>query len=189
MSDYREEGGGETMLCLITGGSGSGKSEYAEQMVLRLGEAPRLYVATMYPFDEECHERIRRHRAMRAEKGFETLERYTGLKDADVSGYGTVLLECMSNLVANELYQEGGAGARCAEAVLEGVRNIRAQCEHLLIVTNEIFSDGIEYDEETRRYQQYLGRINRQVASMADAVVEVVYSIPLVHKGNPEAAG
>lgn len=177
------------MLCLITGGSGSGKSEYAERMVMRLGKMPRLYIATMYPFDEECHERIRRHRAMRAEKGFETLECYTGLKDADVSGYGTVLLECMSNLVANELYQEGGAGARCVEAILEGVRKIREQCEHLIVVTNEIFSDGIEYNEETRQYQQYLGSINRQIASMAEVAAEVVYSIPLVYKGNPEAAG
>ncbi|MDE7320977.1 MAG: bifunctional adenosylcobinamide kinase/adenosylcobinamide-phosphate guanylyltransferase [Lachnospiraceae bacterium] len=177
------------MLCLITGGSGSGKSEYAEQMVMRLGTMPRLYIATMYPFDEECHGRIRRHRVMRAEKGFETLECYTGLKDADVSGYGTVLLECMSNLVANELYQEGGAGAQCVEAILEGVQKIREQCEHLIVVTNEIFSDGIEYDEKTRQYQQYLGSINRQIASMAEVAAEVVYSIPLVYKGNPEAAG
>lgn len=174
------------MLVLITGGSGSGKSEYAEQMVLKLRKTPRLYIATMFPFDEECHERIRRHRRMRAEKGFETLECYTGLKDADVSGYQTVLLECMSNLTANELYQEGGAKERCVEAVLEGVRSIRARCENLLIVTNEIFSDGIEYDRETGRYQEYLGRINCRLAADADAVVEVVYSIPVVHKGNPE---
>ncbi len=177
------------MLYLITGGSGSGKSAYAEAVVQRLGNTPRLYIATMYPFDGECRERIRRHRAMRAEKGFETLECYTGLKDAEVSGYGTVLLECMSNLAANELYQEGGAGRQCVEAVLEGVRRIREQCVHLVIVTNEIFSDGIEYDPETRRYQQDLAVINRELASMADVVVEVVYSIPLVHKGNPEVTG
>ncbi len=177
------------MLYLITGGSGSGKSAYAEAVVQRLGNTPRLYIATMYPFDGECRERIRRHRAMRAEKGFETLECYTGLKDAEVSGYGTVLLECMSNLAANELYQEGGAGRQCVEAVLEGVRRIREQCVHLVIVTNEIFSDGIEYDPETRQYQQDLAVINRELASMADVVVEVVYSIPLVHKGNPEVTG
>ena len=177
---------GEKMLFLITGGSGSGKSEYAEHMVLQLGTMPRLYIATMYPFDEECHKRIRRHRTMRAEKGFETLECYTGLKNADVTGYGTVLLECMSNLAANELYQEGGAGKQCVEKILEGVRRIREQCEHLIIVSNEIFSDGIEYDEGTRQYQQYLAKINRQIASMADVVAEVVYSIPLIHKGSLE---
>ena len=174
------------MLVLITGGSGSGKSEYAEQTVLQLGATPRLYIATMYPFDEECHRRIQRHQKMRAEKGFETLECYTGLKYADATGYGTVLLECMSNLTANELYQEGGAGEQCVKEILEGVHKIKDQCTHLVIVTNEIFSDGIEYEEETRRYQRYLATINQKLASMADAVVEVVCSIPLVHKRKSE---
>ena len=174
------------MFRLITGGSGSGKSEYAERMVMRLGKMPRLYIATMYPFDEECHRRIQRHQKMRAEKGFETLECYTGLKHADAAGYGTVLLECMSNLTANELYQEGGAGEQCVKEILEGVHKIKDQCTHLVIVTNEIFSDGIEYEEETRRYQRYLATINQKLASMADAVVEVVCSIPLVHKRESE---
>lgn len=177
------------MLCLITGGSGSGKSEYAESLVLRLQKKPRLYIATMYPFDVECHLRIRRHRQMRAEKGFETLECYTGLKDADVRGYGTVLLECMSNLTANELYQAGGAKDRCVEAILEGVHKIRGQCEHLVIVTNEIFSDGIDYEEETRQYQKYLAELNRRLASMADLAVEVVYSVPVIQKGSLEHVG
>ena len=51
-------------------------------------------------------------------------------------------------------------------------------------MTNEIFSDGMDYDEETRRYQKYLGEINVRMASMADLVTEVVYSIPLIHKGD-----
>ena len=172
------------MLILVTGGSGSGKSEFAENLVLRLNQKPYLYLATMYPFDEECHQRIARHRRMRAEKEFETLECYTGLKGCDVGGYGTVLLECMSNLTANEMYQEGGAGERCVQAVLEGVCRVSGQCENLVIVSNEIFSDGIEYDEETRRYQRYLGTINQEIAKLSDLVVEVVYSIPVVYKGN-----
>lgn len=171
------------MLILVTGGSGSGKSEFAENLVLQLHKKPYLYIATMYPFDEECHQRIARHRRMRAEKEFRTLECYTGLKKADASGCGTVLLECMSNLTANEMYQEGGAGDRCAEEILKGIRSVYGQCEHLVIVTNEIFSDGIEYDEETAKYQRYLGTINRQIAKLADLVVEVVYSIPVVRKG------
>jgi len=177
------------MLILVTGGSGSGKSEFAENLVLELHTKPYLYIATMYPFDEECHQRIARHRNMRAEKEFDTLECYTGLKDADVSGYGTVLLECMSNLTANEMYQEGGAGDRCVEEIVEGIRRIYGQCRHLVIVSNEIFSDGIDYDEETARYQQYLGKINQEAAKLAELAVEVVYSIPVIHKGSLEEWG
>ena len=62
------------MLHLITGGSGSGKSAYAEQCILDFGALPRIYIATMYPFDEESHRRIARHREMRREKQFSTVE-------------------------------------------------------------------------------------------------------------------
>lgn len=67
------------MLVVVTGGSGSGKSAFAEETVLSLGEARRIYIATMQAFDEESHRRISRHRHMRAGKGFETIERYTEL--------------------------------------------------------------------------------------------------------------
>ena len=69
------------MLVVVTGGSGSGKSAFAEETILSLGEARRIYIATMQAFDEESHRRIRRHRHMRAGKGFETIERYTELNE------------------------------------------------------------------------------------------------------------
>ena len=106
------------MLILVTGGSGSGKSAFAESVVMGLKTRLNLYIATMYPFDEECHRRIARHRLMRRDKGFETLECYTGLKDAKIPSSGTTLLECMSNLTANEMYQENGSGDACVQEIL-----------------------------------------------------------------------
>ena len=50
--------------------------------------------------------RILRHRQMRAGKGFETVERYTDLKGLKLDPDSVVLLECMSNLTANEMFQE-----------------------------------------------------------------------------------
>ena len=49
-----------------------------------------------------------RHRKMRAGKGFETVECYTGLKNLDFPENAVVLLECMSNLAANEMFEEKG---------------------------------------------------------------------------------
>ncbi len=171
------------MFHVITGGSGSGKSAYAEQCVLDLGPAHRIYIATMFPFDEECEKRIERHRNMRKEKQFTTVECYTGLKEADIPQDSVVLLECMSNLTANEMYQEGGAGEHTVEEILEGIRCLLGKTRHLLVVTNEIFSDGMEYDPDTRRYQSYLGQINSEMGRMADRVTEVVYGIPITVKG------
>ena len=111
------------MFHVVTGGSGSGKSAYAEQCILDFQGENRIYIATMYPFDEESHRRIARHRAMRAEKKFTTMERYTDLEHLTIPSGADVLLECMSNLVANEIYQEGGAGENTVAAVLSGLRN------------------------------------------------------------------
>ncbi len=68
------------MFTLVTGGSGSGKSAFAEDEILRFGQGKRIYVATMMSFDEESRKRIARHRRMRSSKEFETLECYTGLE-------------------------------------------------------------------------------------------------------------
>ena len=171
------------MFLVITGGSGSGKSAYAEQCVLDFGPAERIYIATMYPFDEECDRRIRRHREMRRQKQFSTLECYTGLKTADIPEDSVVLLECMSNLTANEMYQEGGTGGQTVEEILAGICYLLKRVRHLVVVTNEIFSDGIDYDSETMRYQSYLGQINSEMGRMADQVTEVVYGIPITVKG------
>lgn len=172
------------MFLVITGGSGSGKSAYAEQCVLDFGPAERIYIATMYPFDEECDRRIKRHREMRRQKQFFTLECYTGLKKADIPENSVVLLECMSNLTANEMYQEDGAGEHTVEEILAGIRYLLSRVRHLVVVTNEIFSDGIDYDPETMRYQSYLGQINSEMGRMADRVTEVVYGIPITVKGD-----
>ena len=54
------------MMTLVIGGAASGKSEFAEGLVLDAGNLPRYYIATMQPFDDECRARVRRHREMRA---------------------------------------------------------------------------------------------------------------------------
>ena len=94
------------MMILVTGGSGSGKSAFAEDCIVSFGNARRIYIATMYPFDEESKKRVKRHQAMRQGKGFDTLECYTGLARAAIPEGSTVLLECMSNLVTNEIFSE-----------------------------------------------------------------------------------
>lgn len=167
------------MLVLVTGGSGSGKSAFAEDRVLSFREAKRIYIATMQPFDEEGEKRVARHRKMRAGKGFETVERYTDLKGLTVPFDSVVLLECMSNLAANEMFSPSGAHENTASEILEGVRALLAQARHLVIVTNEIFSASASYEGEMKEYLRALGKVNREIVNMADEAVEVVYGIPV----------
>ena len=92
------------MFVTVTGGSGSGKSAFAEEQILKFPEKNRLYIATMVCFDEESRQRVKRHRKMRKEKHFDTLECPTDLVHVRIPKDTAVLLECMSNLAANEVF-------------------------------------------------------------------------------------
>lgn len=175
------------MFTLITGGSGSGKSEYAENLLVTRGgqEAQRYYLATMMPFGREAQIRIERHRKQRQGRGFITREQYLNLQEADIPEGADVLLECMSNLVANEMFDEKGSHLGACESIMAGVNRLLRRCRHLVIVTNEVFSDGIRYDDATMQYIRCLGSVNCQLADLADEITEVVYSIP-VHLGKRE---
>ena len=169
------------MMTLIVGGAASGKSQLAEALAVRDTGSPRVYLATMEPFDQECLRRIEKHRRMRADKGFETVECYRNLAEVQVSPNSTVLLECMGNLAANELY--GGSGCQAEERILSGIRTLRAQCGHLIVVSNEVCSGGSRYEGDTIPYLKLLGRLNCRMAAMADHVSEAVCGVHLWHKG------
>ena len=235
------------MLYLVTGGSGSGKSEYAENLAvsrhrnesehaekpavsrhrneseyaeksvvsghrneseyaekLAVSESQNgrlIYVATMYPYfagdgkmDSETAGRIDRHRNMRQGKGFDTIECFTDISTLAVANNDVILLECMSNLLANEMYLDNGNipytpenslddMIRLAEEyIVKPLINIAKRTGDIIVVTNEVFSDGYEntYDEGTNTYIRLLGYINQRLAGSAESVTEVVCGIPVV---------
>ena len=172
------------MLTLVVGGAASGKSAYAERLVLRTAP-PRYYLATMQGWDAACAARVDKHRRMRAEKQFETLECPLHLGTVHLPARGTALLEDLGNLTANELYDPAGAGEAAASAILDGLDRLAVQCEHLVVVSNEVFSGGADYAGDTDRYLKALAQVNNALAARADAVVRVVCGIPVYYKGGP----
>ena len=195
------------MMTLVCGGADSGKSAYAEALICGTGEHQRIYLATMQPFGKEAEERIRKHRAMRADKGFETLECFTAgtIRGLSIPPGAAVLLEDLGNLCANEMFPEAeskghqdpvsAAGSISAEgpdaaahSVISAVSALRKQCSELVIVANEVFSGGADYAGETLSYLKLLGQVSTALAAMSDRVVEVQCGIPVVLKdAGPES--
>ena len=172
------------MLILVSGGSGSGKSAFAEELIVSSGLETKIYVATMQVWDAEGQARVDRHRAMRAGKGFATLECPVNLAEADVPWGCALLLEDLTNLAANEWF--GGDRSGAEERVLSGLSKLKDHTALTVVVANELFSDGIEYDKETADYLACLARLNQAAAQMADRVYEVVCGIPVRWKGEAE---
>ena len=186
------------MMTLVIGGAASGKSAYAESLICGIpdnccedpnccehqGAARRFYIATMQPFGKEAEDRIRKHRAMRADKGFETLECFSArsIRVLSLPPGAAVLLEDLGNLCANELFSEETEIVTAAEAVTAAVSALRDQCGELVIVTNEVFSGGAEYEGETLSYLRMLGQVNIALAALADRVTEVQCGVPVMIK-------
>ena len=91
------------MLILVSGGSASGKSEFAEGLVTSSGLEDRIYLATMQVWDQESVRRVERHRQMRAGKAFEAVECPTGLADAMLPTGCAALLETLDHVRDMEL--------------------------------------------------------------------------------------
>lgn len=170
------------MLTFVLGGAGSGKSDYAESL-LAASPGPRYYLATMQVWDEECRRRVERHRAMRAGKGFHTLERPLDLAGLTLQEPGALLLEDLTNLAANERYDPQGAGPRTMEVICDGLAALHRQTTHLIVVGNELFCGGTEYEGGTLPYLRMLGQLHRRLAALADNVCEVASGCPVYYKG------
>lgn len=171
------------MTTLILGAAASGKSEYAETLTLSYG-MEHIYLATMENKGSTAQRRIARHRQLRAEKGFFTIECPRNLTQLQLPEAHVLLLECVSNLFANEMYTSYPpiAAMEAAERCLAGIESLKKQAVHTVLVSNNVFDDGRQYDAETEEYIHGLAWLNQELARQADAVTEVVCGIPLKHK-------
>lgn len=194
------------MITLVTGGSGSGKSAYAESL-LSSCEGIRYYIATMQIYDAEGKKKVERHRKLRAGKGFLTIEspinvgkiqfayageaeqaQYRQEAERKVQGSSekkSALLECMSNLTANEMFTKDGMKSEeeVVGKIVSEMQTLSRKLDNLVIVSNNVFEDGVIYDAGTMEYLKALGRINAALARLADRVAEVVVGIPVELKG------
>ncbi|MCI8948807.1 MAG: adenosylcobinamide kinase [Lachnospiraceae bacterium] len=203
------------MLYMVTGGCGSGKSEYAESLIMASGAARKYYVATMEVYGREERLKVERHRKLRDGKGFVTIESPKNLggifldqEEKNRSGsivptsQRAVLVECVSNLAANELFRDTGTAKKESgfpdsfdirkkvfHQVMDGILKLKSQCGLLVLVTNEVCSDGIDYGTETGTYIRLLGEINCSLAKLAHRTIEVVYGIPLLLGAENPIAG
>lgn len=202
------------MMYLIIGGSGSGKSVYAEDLLFSLPDAgKKYYIATMQVYDEESVRRVKKHRKQREGKKFYTIEQPVHVSKALAqmdAGKKSAMLECVSNLVANEMFskdmdaedthvedmhaddcdiietglknKKDHSAETVAGKIVEDIMKLNHELQQLVIVSNNVFEDGISYDEMTMEYIKTMGIVNQKLAATADVVTEVVVGIPIMVK-------
>lgn len=176
------------MIMLISGGAKNGKSDFAQDLALKLSKGRHYYVATMIPADGEDHARIRRHLKSRAGMGFETLEcgrKILSCLDC-ADPHASFLLDSTTSLLLNEIYPnhntwkpDDSAPERVAREVAEFCQKV----DNVVVVSDAIYSDAQRYDPETELYRSGLALIDRTVAKIADTVIEASAGQFIIHKG------
>ena len=162
-------------LTLVLGGAKSGKSRFAETLALR-SELPKTYIATAQAFDDEMAARIARHRLDRGADWL-TVESPLELAAAlrDVASDAVVLVDCLTLWLSNRML--AGLGS-------DNLLDALSSCPSPVVcVSNEVGMGLVPSTPMGREFRDAQGRLNQQVAALADLVIFVAAGLPLVLKG------
>lgn len=177
-------------LILVTGGTRSGKSEFAQSLAESMA-GPRYFVATCPKVDPEMDERISKHQQARAAGEWRTIEEevdlssiFSRLEDAHVC-----LIDCLTLWVNNLLFREERSGRVLTEEMMreyceEFINKTKSYSGTTICVTNEVGMGIVPENTSARLYRDLVGCCNQIVARAAGEVVLVSCGIPLVLKSN-----
>ena len=190
-------------LIFVTGGAKSGKSKFAEEMLLKLnnGNQKNIYLATSLVFDEEMKEKVRLHKKRRKNEWF-TVETYKNFKNKLNNFFenndkikNNLLVDCLTNMITNIIFENQNIDWNNFERKLyiqtlkklnknvknsvDELLNITNQFENTVIVSNELGMGLVPSYPLGRYFREIAGKMNQIVAEKADEVYFVVSGIPM----------
>ena len=164
-------------LILVCGANDSGKSAFAERLAAETG-GELYYIATMIPQTPDNAARIKKHMRQRNGLNFTTVELAYQVGGASVPAGAVILLEDVSNLMANCYFDR----RKSASQVLADILALLKRCGTLIAVTISGLDSGA-YDGETAAYIDSLNDLNEALFSCADTAIEMKNCIPCIQKG------
>ena len=168
------------MITYIYGGVSSGKSEYAEELISREFNK-KIYLATMENTGEYAGKRVEKHLLQREGKGFFTIEEPRHIKDLNIDEDDNILLEDLTNLLSNNLFNEAGLKNNFKEItdeIFSDIITLKDNCNSVFIVGNDIFSTERNQSKELDIFIDCLYSLHNKIIEVADRVIEVVYGLP-----------
>jgi len=166
-------------VSLILGGARSGKSARA----LALAAPPHVFIATAEALDGEMRERIVRHQAERGADWRlveEPLELAEAVRANAAAGV-TLVVDCLTLWLSNLMHREGDVAAATGDLIAA----LAAAPGRVVLVSNEVGMGLAPMTALGREFRDAQGRLNQQIAAVADHVEFVAAGLPLVLKGKP----
>jgi adenosylcobinamide kinase/adenosylcobinamide-phosphate guanylyltransferase len=174
------ERAGLAPVTLVLGGARSGKSRYAERLV-EGAAAGGTYCATAEAGDAEMAARIAAHRARRG-PFWRTVEETLALAPlvaAEAACDRPLLIDCLTLWLSNLLLADRPI-ERETEALCRALRRAEGP---VVLVANEVGMGLVPETPLGRHFRDAAGRLNQEVAALADRVVFVAAGLTLLLKG------
>lgn len=164
----------------IVGGAASGKSSFAEKLT-RATQKPKIYIATLQPFDTEMTDKVSQHRSDRG-TDWTTIEAHLDIAGAVASAPQDhiILLDCVTLWLTNVILAEMDVDV-AIDSLLQTVAG--APCD-MVIVSNEVGMGIVPDNALSRKFRNAQGKVNRLLAEQADTVLTVIAGLPLALKGD-----
>lgn len=169
------------MAYYISGGCKNKKSFFAQELAKKLavdGNKKLYYIATMIPKDNEDIERIKRHLKERENWGFETIECGKDIeKIFELTKKDDVLLfDSVTAGLENAIFDENfDIDEKSLRQFQDNMQRLVETRNNTVFVSDNIFCDGIIYDEVTEIYRKSLAETDRLIAKRCDKVIEVFF--------------
>lgn len=164
---------------LVLGGARSGKSTYAEAMVLACGDTPH-YVATSPVLDPEMKTRIERHKQRRGSH-WTLIEEQTEIQEAILesqSSSSAILVDCLTLWLSNLMHHGRDIEVEAAK-LSDVIQNLKVP---LILVSNEVGMGIVPENTLAREFRDHQGRLNQNIASVVDRVDFIAAGLPIILK-------
>ena len=165
---------------LVLGGARSGKSAFAEKLVLESGLKP-IYIATSQIWDDEMRDRVDAHIARRGDdwKCVEApLDLEGALGQADQTG-NAILVDCLTLWVTNMMMAEADISIRFSSLILQ-LEKLKSP---VVLVTNEVGLGIVPENKMAREFRDHAGRLHQDIGAIASEVYFIAAGLPLQMKG------
>jgi len=171
----------KTMPILVLGGARSGKSAFAEKLVIDSG-LPKTYLATATADDDDMLRRIQRHRQSRGET-WQTIEEPIAVVEhlkRETAAGRAILLDCLTLWLSNLFMKERDIEQEITQLAL----CLREASSPIVLVSNEIGLGLVPETKLGRDFRDAQGRLNQRVAAEVPTVIFVAAGLPLFLKGS-----
>lgn len=169
----------QNRLTFILGAAASGKSAFAESLILNTNQA-RYYLATAQIFDNEMRAKVDAHKEMRG-AGWQTIEAPMNVAQIlkEIPQDGVVLLDCATMWLTNHIMAESDIATETAK-LLTALSECPAP---VVVVSNEVGMGIVPDNALARSFRQAQGTLNQAIAAQSDLAVFVIAGLPMVLKG------